>query len=142
MRTATIMLDGKEHEIKEMRHRQNKEWRKVLEGHIETLASAVEEGMEGDISDATKVAQLIRVGIRFVIRSTDLMCELVVEYLPNLAEQLENGYDSEIADAFVEVVKLAYPFSKVFNILKQLSSELPQTPRSSPLQNGESGTTR
>ena len=142
MRVTTVILDEKEYTIKELRHRQNKEWREKLEGYIEELAAAVEAGVESDITELTSIVQLVRAVVKYVIQSTDLMCELVILYAPNLSEAVEGSYDSEIADAFVEVLKLAYPFSKVIGTLRQLTSELPQTQRSSPLRNGGSGTTK
>ena len=131
MRKATVVFEGKDYVIQEMRHRLNKKWRKKLEGHVEEVAAAIGQGTELEVSELNSIAQLIRSVGGFVLQSVDLMGELLVEYCPTLSDAVENGYDSEIADAFVEVLKLAYPFSSMINTLRRIGSQLPQTPQSS-----------
>lgn len=58
------------------------------------------------------------------------MCTLIVAYEPALQEAVENGYDSEIATAFLEVLKLAYPFGNVVDTLRRIGSESRATQRS------------
>lgn len=130
MRTATITLNEKKYEITELRHRKNREWRQKLEAHISDLASSLDAGLGSEITDLGSISQLVRAVIKYGVRSTDLLCELVAEYAPSLKDALEDSYDSEITAAFVEVLKLAYPFSGVVSALKNLTSDMPQIQRS------------
>lgn len=130
MRTATVTFEGKEYTIRELRHRPNKKWRKKLEASVGTIADTLMQGKDVDIAELTAVATLIREVAGFVINSVDTMAELLVEYCPNLSDAVENGFDSEVTDAFLEVLKLAYPFSKAIATLRQIGSQLPQTQRS------------
>ena len=131
MREATVMFEGKEHSIRELRHRPNKAWRKKLEGHLDAVATAIGQGAKVDVSELNSIAHLVREVMKFLVNSIDLMGELLVEYSPELSDAVESGYDSEVVDAFVEVVKLAYPFSSAIDTLRRLGSKMPQTPPNS-----------
>ena len=56
-----------------------------------------------------------------IFEAVDLMREKLFEYSPELAadrERIETeGYDSEIMAAFIEVLKLAFPFGQVIGLV-------------------------
>lgn len=130
MRTAKIVLDGKEFAIRELRHRPNREWRKQLEGELNKFSDALAGGAEIEVTDLRAISSLVRAITGLLTTSVDTMCTLIVAYEPALQEAVENGYDSEIATAFLEVLKLAYPFGNVVDTLRRIGSESRATQRS------------
>jgi len=122
-KTVTVMLDGNEHTITELRSRKNADWRARLEEPFEDLARMLEDGPEVEIADLKSIASLVRDGAGMLLRSTDTIHELLVEYAPELAEVIAEAYDSEIVAAFGKVLELAYPFGGVLSRLKQLGSQ-------------------
>ena len=71
--------------------------------------------------------------------------EMVIAYVPELQRDrdyiLENGRDSEFLAGFMQVIKLAYPFGglaqMVMGTVQKIGAMKNQTSRSSPSQNGE-----
>lgn len=127
MRTALVSVDGKEYTLRELRHRKNKTWRKELEGHITRLTSSIAQTAEAEVTEVKVITQLVRDIAGFLLNSIDVMCELIIMYAPSMEEAIEDAYDSEITDVFLEVLKLAYPFSSMIDTLKRLGADVRQT---------------
>ncbi len=128
MRSETVTLAGQEYTVAELPMRKNAEWRKRLE---ETLAQA--EGLltESMAIELTRdqyrdAVNLVRRAGELLLRTPDLMAELVFSYAPALAADreriLNEGYESELWDAFLACLRLAYPFGKALRLIGQLSA--------------------
>ena len=73
----------------------------------------VGEAMETDVDDdkaPDRLQVLIGKVTQLVGNSIDQVLDLMVEFAPDLEEDVDECYTSEIVPAFVEVLKLAVPF--------------------------------
>lgn len=122
MRSTTITLSGKQHTINELPSRRAAAWRKQVQEKLGDVAKLVESAPDTDISNSAALATLVRNVGSLVVGSTDIVVELLFEYAPALRESDEDFYDSELLAAFVEVVKLAYPFGQLANLLARFGS--------------------
>lgn len=123
MRTAMIVLADTEYEVAELKSRQNRAWREKLEGHFQELAAALENAPDTELNDTQAVASLVRTVSGKLLGSVDLIIELVVAYDSVLETAIDDAYDSEILDAFVAILGLAYPFgSTISRLVNQIGS--------------------
>jgi len=122
-RTATIILADTEYLVTELKSRQNRAWRGQLEGHFQELATVLESAPDTELNDTQAVANLVRTVSGKLLHSVDLITELVVAYDPQLETAIDDAYDSEILDAFVAILGLAYPFgSTIQRLVSQIGS--------------------
>jgi len=133
MKTVTIVLDGTEYTVEELRSRNNAEWRAELEKHFSEIANAIEElgvGGEVEVNDFDAIAGLVRSFSGKLLGSVGIVHEMVKSYLPpNLHSTLDDAYDSEIIEAFIAILGLAYPFGSAVGKLVQLWETIGSTPR-------------
>lgn len=122
MRKVKVEIGGKTYEVAEMGHKDNEGWRQevltlfgpvlsVLEGESFELSGP---GVQGIISSATAL----------VFRSVGLCLDLMGKYSPHIKADRERieaeGFDSEITDAFLEVMGLAFPFFRLASSIQGL----------------------
>lgn len=124
MKTAKITLGGVEYEIQERRARDNAAWRKKLLGPFSDIAKTL-NGLSAKQLTADSIGEVISTFQDVVMGSVDLITDLVLDYSPDLhadkKQLLLDGYDSEIVEAFGEVLKLAYPFGPLVTGLIRLT---------------------
>ena len=151
MKTAKITLGGVEYEITERRARDNAAWRKKMFGPFGDIAKSL-SGLSAQKLTADNIGETINSVVATVqdtiVGSVDIITSLVIDYSPELQANkkrlMAEAYDSEIVEAFGEVLKLAYPFGPLVSTLIRLTktgSPPPQTGQNSPAPNGDSGTT-
>jgi hypothetical protein len=113
MKTAKLTLGGVEYEIQERRARDNAAWRKKLLGPFGDIAKTL-DGLTSQELSGDSISKVIVTFQDVIVGSIDLVTELVIEYSPTLQASKKQimleAYDSEIVEAFGEVLKLAYPF--------------------------------
>lgn len=113
MRTVTVTLGGQQYTIAELQSRPNSEWRKRLDKEFGEVAKLLSTGSKLELS-TDAIAGLLDFVRSTLLGSIDTITELLFAYAPALAADkpriLGESYDSEITDAFIEVLKLAYPF--------------------------------
>ncbi|NIS82591.1 MAG: hypothetical protein GTO14_20865, partial [Anaerolineales bacterium] len=119
-KSVTVTLNETEYTITELRSRQNAEWRKKLEGPFSELVSLLQDAPETELTDMQALANLVRSVSGLLLHSIDTVKALLAEYAPHLP--LDDAYDSEILDAFTEVLSLAYPFGRLIAKARQLGS--------------------
>jgi len=128
MRSVTVKLGGKEYIVYELKARQNQTWRAQLKTRFETLADVIGNAPATELN-TTGVSGLIRNITNLVMDSIGDVREAILAYSPELsADRLfieENAYDSEIMDAFMEVLTLAFPFG---NLVKKASGLIESGP--------------
>lgn len=118
-----------------------------LDGAIEQIARAFDNVLPGDkeqsisVSSVITLAELLPVVVNGLSHSMDEIKDMLFDYSPELEADKEwieaNGYDSEITSAFVEVLKLCYPFLEVLALLRGPKEQPIAT--NLPSRNGASG---
>ena len=125
MRTCTVELGGRAYEVKALPFRKNQAWRRSLSERFESVVRVLEGGPDVEVTDLRGIGRLVREVRDLAVTSTDLMLDLVCQYAPEIAQDVERieeeAYDEEIAQAFLEVCKIAFPFGKVMEMARGLS---------------------
>ncbi|HEX7973836.1 MAG TPA: hypothetical protein VF498_05465 [Anaerolineales bacterium] len=143
MKTITITLGGQEYTVQQLPIGQSKAWRGKFGAPVEKLVGALQftGGMLSEKLDtATAGANLGKligalgqvllgdVG-QTLIGSMDLVLEMLFDYSPELkadrARIEATAFDDEAMAAFVEVLKLAYPFGGLLKIARPGPAETP-----------------
>lgn len=128
MRQVTVTLANETYEIQELPTRLNEVWREDLEERLAPLVEAVKElAAAGDLDPAKALEssdEIERV-IRIVLSSPVEIRDMVLAYSPELEGKrdhlLDNGFDSEFVEAFMQILGLAYPFGGLLTSLSNLS---------------------
>ncbi len=124
-KSTKIVLGGNEVTITELPAIKNAEWRAGLNSEITVLVKAVMQASQIDLEkrDQEQLSQagdvLLAVSAR-VIELPTVMRTKLFDYAPDLSHLAEVAYDSEIATAFLEVCKLAFPFGELASSLLPL----------------------
>lgn len=143
MKSVTVTLGGESYTIHELKARPNAEWRKRLQELLAEVTSLLENAPKLELTTESIVG-LIQSAQRLVLSSPDRLRELLLAYAPELAAQQDRieaeAYDSELLTAFVEVLKLAFPFGSLATVVSGALSKA--TSPSSPGPSGDSGTTK
>ncbi len=131
MQPITVRLANREYKVKPLPVRPSRAFRQRIGEQISGLTDLVAEvltptGEAASVSDLSSLTEMIgglgQAISQKVIGSTDLIADLLFEYSPELntdRERIElEAYDEEIIAAFVEVLKLLYPFGSLTTILR------------------------
>lgn len=135
MRTITVSLGGQDYTVRQLTRRPSSEWRERFAQPIEQLVGAVEytgellssSAAEFERQDLGSVVKRLGGSLlgglsQTLIGSMDEIAEMLYAYSPELAADRdridETAYDDEILAAFVEVLKLAYPFSDLWSLIR------------------------
>lgn len=114
MRTIEITLGGKTHTIRELPTQKNAAWRARLRQPFGELANLLQHAMGVDLKDGPGLAGVVTTVSDLIMTSPDLLVDLVFAYSPELAAQRAtieaDLYDSEVGEAFLAVLGLAFPF--------------------------------
>lgn len=117
MQPIIVTLAGRVYEVKPLPRLKARAFRQRLADEIGEVASALTQaGSAGGtaITDLESIGELISTLGVTVAGSIDLVADLLFDYSPELAadrERIESeGYDDELVAAFLEVLKLLYPF--------------------------------
>jgi len=147
MRSVDIELGGKTYTVRELPSRKSKAWRGELETPLRGLLGSTSELLGAKLS-TDAILPLLGAATDTALGSIDTIFDLVCRYSPDIDKDreriLDEAYDSEITDAFREVLGLAYPFGRLGQMvtgLIRLGSKQPATEPSSPSPSGDDGTT-
>jgi hypothetical protein len=125
MRTETVEIGEKSYIIHEQKRKANALWRLAFQAMFTEVAALIEGLPSLDMTPAA-IGDLVRQITAKVGGSVDEMAELVFAYSPELNKDRETieeeAYDSEIMAAFTAVLKLAYPFGSLVQMVTGLSS--------------------
>jgi hypothetical protein len=123
MKSVEIELAGKQYVIQELPSRKNQAWRETLRGEFGELVDVLMRAPGIEVSSAggmAAVGQLMQIMVAKVTGAIDILRDRLIDYSPKLQADrehlLENGYDSEFMSAFVEVLRLAFPFGSVVDL--------------------------
>jgi hypothetical protein len=127
MKTANITIAGKSYTIKELPIRKSVEWRKMVANEWSELAASLTNAGATSLTDMSAVTAAVQKITEKLFGSVEIATNLLFAYAPELAADRDhiemNGYESEIIDAFVEVIALAFPFSgKLRGLMREFGS--------------------
>ncbi len=142
MDTVQVTLGGKTYPITPLPYGPSKRWREQLSAPLGEIASVLMVDLEEAAGDLAGVGSLVAVGQRVLVGAPDLLVEMLFAYAPNLAEDRAHieaqAYDGELMAAFLEVLKLAYPFGGLLKLLGSPGRQGRSTSKNSPLPSGAS----
>lgn len=156
MKKTSVTLAGRTYVVESLKFKAEREWRKKYDAPIGNLIGAIGnlQGIgskqfekAGDLLKEVGATLLSNAGslLQAMLDSPDIIFNAICDYSPTIQADKayieENAYQDEIAAAFVEVLKIAYPFGKLLGIVTSLGSQEKQTTQSSPSVNGDSTTT-
>jgi len=147
-RTVTVKLGAKRYVVTELPRGENRHWLKRIQKLVGDLTGQVQGlgGMELNNWDDLKGVAGDLWKSAATLASTDTMLELMYDYSPVLRsekteiEESDDLYDSEITEAFIQVVGLATPFGQLWTQAASLISRganTNTTGSNSPAPNGE-----
>lgn len=120
MQAITVKLAGQEYTVNPLPRREAKAFRKRISEQIGDISKALKsaDGAAGlEVSDLNSIAELVDQIGGLLVGSVDIIAEMLFDFSPALAADRERieaeGFDDEIFSAFVEVLKLLYPFGEI-----------------------------
>lgn len=128
MKSIDVELGGQKYEVRRLSIKGSREWRKQIEGPVGELVNVLISAPGVRLDDVSAIGGLLGVVKDVLLGSVDLIIEALFAYAPSLnsdRERIEEEADDEEAlAAFVEVLKLAYPFG---SLIENVSSGLAKT---------------
>jgi hypothetical protein len=124
MKTATITLGGQTYTVAELPLRQNAAWRQRLSALVASVTDLV-GALQIDLANTGDLVSVVNQVRDVLLEAPDQVAALLFDYAPELAAdrvRIENEvYESELLTAFVEVLKLAYPFGSLLSLANGLT---------------------
>lgn len=148
---VNVQLGGRSYVVAEKYAGVNAVWRKHLresaifqtlqsiDGVVEMVAKAFEESRSSfDMGQITALAHIVPAAILNLSMSMDDINALVFDYVPEMKADhewiMDNVYDHELVAAFVEVLKLNFPITGVWEMVRGFRA--PGTSSNLPTPNG------
>lgn len=153
-KTVKVTLGGREYILSEKVMGVSQKWREhlrqsgvmrifqSLDSAVASVLEVVEGGIENvEASQIVSIAHVLPVIVNGLTDSIDDVLKLLFDYVPEMETDrewlAENAYNSEFVAAFIEVLKLNYPISALWNLL---GSRAQPTLTNLPSTNGATGT--
>lgn len=128
MKTVQITLGGKAYTVTELPLRKNAEWRQQLSWLVASVTDLV-GASQIDLHNTGDLIGVINQVRDVLMTAPEQVTELLFSYAPEVAADRARieaeVYESELLSAFVEVLKLAFPFGQLLSLASGL------TPRAS-----------
>lgn len=138
-RVIVMELGDRTYEVPVAPLTQAKAWRAKLREPLDRIMKTVEQASTVEIRT---VGDLLRMGEQIIpalLDAPDLLLDLLRAYAPVLrAEQAyldENAVDEQVVDAFVSVLKVAFPLGRLAGLIGPAT---PATSTNSPARRGAS----
>jgi hypothetical protein len=120
-RSVNVQLGGKTYEITALPISQAKAWRESLAVPFATISQALTTANVVEINQFGDMSKLVQQMSGVLLGSIDLMLDLMFQYSLSLSEDREwieqNAFDEEALAAFAEVLKLAFPFGVLLEVV-------------------------
>lgn len=124
-KSVTITLGGKAYEIAEAPMRKNAAWRAQLSGLLTDVGGLMASANEVQLNSVADLLTVVRQIQDVLLAAPDRLTAMLFDYAPVLAADRARieaeVYESELIAAFVEVLKLAYPFGDLLNLANGLA---------------------
>lgn len=135
MKTVTITLGGKQYEIFEAPLRKNAAWRASFTQLLKDVGGLIESASNVELNNVGDLIKVVHQIQDVLLAAPDRLTAMLFDYSPVLAADRARieaeVYESELISAFLEVLKLAYPFGDLLT----LASGLAPKPSESTLKN-------
>jgi hypothetical protein len=117
---VTITLGGKQYEIAEAPMRKNAQWRANLNALLTDVGGLMESATTVELNNVGDLLSVVRQVQDVILAAPDRITAMLFDYSPVLAADRARieaeVYESELIAAFVEVLKLAYPFGELLSL--------------------------
>jgi hypothetical protein len=120
MQPAAVKLAGKEYQVNPLPRLQAKAFRQRISDTIGDITNAMRmagSASSVELTDLNSLAGLLDTVGGLLAGSIDQVADLLFDFSPELAEDRERiereGFDDEIIAAFLEVLRLLYPFGEI-----------------------------
>lgn len=124
MEKTTVSLGGQESTVVELKRKANSAWRQRLQAEFADIAQLIGDLSNIKIEDGEALKNVMVTVTSRVSSSLDTALELVIAYSPTLENDqeriVEEAYDSEILQAFIAILGLAYPFGSALSTISGL----------------------
>lgn len=118
MKQIEITLGGKTYTVAELPLRKNAAWRQKVGALVGEVAGLV-EATQIDLNSTADLIGVVNQVRNVLVQAPDQLTALLFDYSPVLAADRERieaeVYESELLSAFVEVLKLAFPFGEILS---------------------------
>lgn len=118
MKQIEITLGGKAYQVAELPLRKNAAWRQQVGALVGEVAGLV-EATQIDLNSTADLIGVVNQVRSVLVQAPDQLTALLFDYSPVLAADRERieaeVYESELLSAFVEVLKLAFPFGEILS---------------------------
>jgi hypothetical protein len=117
----TVTMGGEDYEIAALNMKASRTWRENFAQPLEKLIAAMRLSTEVELNDMAGVAQILALFQDTLLHSVDLAVDALFAYAPHLPRETieDNATDAEAMVAFVEVLKLAYPFGAIWTLARR-----------------------
>lgn len=123
MDTVKVVLAGREYEISPLPLKASRVWRQTLGRPVQDMVEILSQAETLQLNNPADLVQILEVIKTNLIGAPDLVFEAVCAYCPAIGRERERleeeAFDAEILDALVEVLKLAFPFSRLLNMVRR-----------------------
>jgi len=122
MSEFTVTLGGQTYTLHPLPIRAAKAWRVKFAEPFNALTQALAKAGSIKLDSGSDLAGLVGSLSSTLIGSTDIVIEMLFEYAPELAADRarieEQGTDPEAMAAFIEVLRVAYPFGSFLQLVR------------------------
>jgi hypothetical protein len=136
-RTISVTLAEREYEVPVAPIKRSREWRKQLRKPLGDLLALISTDFNISLDSAADLVALAEKLIPVLMDAPDTILELILAYAPALKSQQDflenNAYDDELVNAFLAILKAAFPLDRLGALLGPAS---PATSTSSPAPSG------
>lgn len=124
-KTVNVLLGGVVYEIAEAPLRKNAAWRASLTQLLTDVGGLMEAARTVELNSVGDLIGVVRQIQDVILAAPDRLTAMLFDYSPVLAADRERieaeVYESELIGAFVEVLKLAYPFGDLLSLANGLA---------------------
>jgi len=139
-RHATVELAGREYTIYALPMGASRRWRETFGQPVQTILGVLQNADTINLQNVKDLTALLHEVGDLVLGSTDILVNALFAYSPELQQDREwieeNADDTEAIAALWEVVKLAYPFGALVNMLQRGQAQIGTSSKSA----GRNGT--
>jgi hypothetical protein len=111
---SAVSLGGREYMVRPLPIRAASEWRAQFNARFSALTDLLANADRIELNSAEDIARVVAIARDVLLTAPDVLFDLLCAFAPEIAadrERIENeAYDDEVIAAFAEVLRLAFPF--------------------------------
>lgn len=126
MEIVKVVLGGQEYEVVTLSIKASRVWREQLGAPVQQLMGVLTEADSLRLDSPADVVRILDVVRANLLGAPDFIFAAVCAYCPAIKRDREaieeTATDAELMDAFVEVLKLAFPFGRLASVIRRSPS--------------------